>query len=106
MLIKRDDVDGLYGFGAVSREANTAQLRRNTHMLSLFAAALSSAVITVMIALLPITATSPLFNNPGTSAHNLGVAVTAVFLLSITVSAIMLAAPVLSSRKCSPRRYG
>ena len=106
MLIKRDDIDRLYGFGAVSHEANTAQLRRNKHMLSLFAAALSTAVIIVMIALLPITATSSFFNNPGTSAHTLGVAVTAVFLLSITVSAIMLAALGPSSRKCYTRRYG
>lgn len=107
MLIKKDDTDGLYGFGAVSREANTAQLRRNTHMLSLFAAALSTAVIAVMIALLPISAAaaSPLVNNIGTSANDIGVAAMAAFSLSTTVCAIMLVAPVLSSRKCRRRRF-
>ena len=105
MLIKNEETDGLYGFGAVSREANTAQLRRNTHMLSLFAAALSTAVIAVMIALLPIStaAASPFFDNIATSADNIGIAAMAAFLLSTTVCAIMLIAAVTRPRKCRRR---
>ena len=106
MFIKNDDTNGLYGFGAVSREANTAQLRRNTHMLSLFVAALSTAVVAVMFALLPIStaAASSFVSSTGTSVHTIGVAAMAAFSLSTTVCAIMLIAPTLNSRKCRHRR--
>lgn len=106
MLIKNEETDGLYGFGAVSREANTAQLRRNTHMLSLFAATLSTAVFAVMIALLPINsaAASPFVDNVTASADNIGVAAMAAFLLSTTVCVIMLMAVVFRPRKSRQRR--
>jgi len=107
MFIKKDHTDGLYGFGAAAREANTAQIRRNTHTLSIFAAALSSAIIAVMFALLPINAATanPLVNIMGTSANNIGVVAMAAFSLSATVCAIMLLAPTLNARNCRRRNH-
>lgn len=100
MFIKKDHTDGLYGFGAVAREANTAQIRRNRHTLSLFAAALSTSVIAVMFALLPLnTAVAhPYVSIIGTSADNVGVAAIAAFSLSTTVCAIMFLALLCNSR--------
>ncbi len=107
MFINKDHTDGLYGFGAAAREANTAQIRRNTHALSLFAAALSTSIIAVIFALFPVnTATAnPLASFMATSADNVGVAAMAAFSLSTTVCAIMLLALVCSSRNCRRRHH-
>lgn len=101
MLIKKHETDGMYGFGAVANETSTAQKRRNTHMLSLFVAALCTAVIAVVAALWPINAAdaSPLLAQVSHAPDNLGIAAIAVFLLSVALCALVLMAPVLATRK-------
>lgn len=107
MLIKKTETDSLYGFGAVACAGNSAQKRRNTHMLSFFAAALSTAVLAVMVAILPIdpATASPLLNQAGTAPHSLGVAAIAAFAFSTIVCAVMLVVPVLASRKSRRRGH-
>ncbi|MEO9873325.1 MAG: hypothetical protein ABJM26_08550 [Anderseniella sp.] len=105
MLIKSSETDGLYGFGAAARDGNSAHNRRNTHMLSFFAVALSTAVLTVMVAVLPIgqATASPLPNQAGSAPHTLGVAAIAAFGLATFACAIMLLVPVLLSRRSRRR---
>ncbi|MEO1158857.1 MAG: hypothetical protein AAFW74_00175 [Pseudomonadota bacterium] len=105
MLIKNDQTDGLYGFGAAARAGVGAQKRRNTHMLSFFVVALSTAVLAVMVAVLPIGAAtaSPLLTQAGNAPHTLGVAAIAAFCLSTIVCAIMLVVPILASRRSRRR---
>ncbi len=101
MLINNDETDGLYGFGAVASSGNTAQKRRNTHVLSFFAVALGTAVLTVMVAVLPAgqATASPLLNQTVGASHTLGIAAIAVFGLATFAAAVMLLMPVLISRK-------
>ncbi len=105
MLIKKTETDSLYGFGAVARDGNSAQKRRNTHILSFFAAALSTAVLAVMVAVLPIgrATASPLLSQAVNAQHTLGAAAIATFAVSTIVCAVMLVAPVLASRKSRRR---
>jgi hypothetical protein len=104
-LIKYNETDSLYGFGAVARDGNSAQIRRNTHMLSFFAVALSTAVLTVMVAVLPIgqATASPLPNQAVNAPHTLGVVAIAAFGLATFACAIMLLVPILMSRKSRRR---
>lgn len=106
MMIKNDETDGLYGFGAAARTGVCAQKRRNTHMLSFFVVALSTAVLAVLAAVLPMGAAtaSPLLTQAGNAPHTLGVAAIAAFCLSTIVCAVMLIVPVLASRR-SRRRF-
>ena len=102
MYIKKDETDGLYGFGSGARENKCTQKRRNTHMLSFFAVALCTAVLAVMVALFPVigpATASPLFNQAENGAHDLGIAAIAAFSFSTIVCAAMLMIPVLASRK-------
>lgn len=107
MLIKKNETDSLYGFGAAASDGNSAQNRRNTHMLSFFAAALSTAVLAVMVAITPIgpATASPLLLQAGIAPDTLGVAAIAAFCFSTILCGFMLVAPVLASRK-SRRRSG
>ncbi len=102
MYIKKDETDGLYGFGSGARENKCTRKRRNTHVLSFFAAALCTAVLAVMVAVLPIigpAVASPLLNQVENGPHDLGVAAIAAFSFSTIVCAAMLMIPVLASRK-------
>jgi hypothetical protein len=101
MLIKKDDIEGLYGFGAVPRDGNAAMKRNNTHVLSLFAVALCAAVLTVVVAVLLVgqATASPLLNQTVDVPQTLGVAAIAAFGLATFACAVMLLMPVLISRK-------
>jgi hypothetical protein len=105
MLIKKIETDSLYGFGAVARDGNSAQKRRNTHVLSFFVAALSTAVLAVMVAVLPIdqATASPLLNQAVNAQHTLGVAAIVAVCLSTIVCAVMLVVPIVASRKSRSR---
>ena len=105
MLIIHEETDGLYGFGAVARSGNAAQKRRNTHVLSFFAVALGTAVLTVMVAVLPVgqATASPLLSQTVGASHTLGVAAIAAFGLATFAAAIMLLMPALISRKIRGR---
>ena len=105
MLIKKTETDSLYGFGAVACDGKSAQKRKNTHMLTFFAAALSTAVFAVMVAVLPIdpATAGPLLNQAGAAPNTLGVAAIAAFAFSTIVCAVMLVVPVVASRKSRRR---
>lgn len=100
MLIKTEETDGLYGFGAVAGDGNTAQERRNTHVLWFVAVALSTAVLAVMIAVLPVghATAGPLPDQVVNAPHTLGVAAIAAFGLAAFACAVMLLVPALLSR--------
>jgi hypothetical protein len=104
MLIKKDET---YGFGAAACVSSSAQKRRNTHMLSFFAAALSTAVLAVMVAVVPISEaiTGTLPDHVFHVTHNLGVAAATAFSLSTAVCALMLLAPTIASRKFRRRKH-
>jgi hypothetical protein len=105
MLIKNSETDGLYGFGAAAREGNSAHNRKNTHMLSFFVAALFTAVLAVMMAIVPIgsATASPLLLRVGITPDTLGVAAIGAFGVSTILCAFMLVAPVLVSRRSRHR---
>jgi len=100
MLIKTEETDGLYGFGAVAGDGHTAQKRRNTHVLWFFAVALSTAVLAVMNAVLPVgqATAGPLPDQVVNAPHTLGVAAIAAFGLAAFACAVMLLVPALLSR--------
>lgn len=100
MLIKNSETDGLYGFGAAASDGNAAHNRKNTHMLSFFVAALSTAVLAVMMAIVPIGSAiaGPLLLRVGITPGTLGVAAITALCVSAIVCAVMLVVPVLASR--------
>ncbi len=106
MYTKKDQTDGLYGFGAGARETKCTQKRRNTHILSFFAVALCTAVLAVMVAVLPVNGpamASPLLNPTDSAPHDLGVAAIAAFSFSTIVCAALLMIPIVASRKSRSR---
>ena len=105
MFSKYDLSESLYGFGAGARAANTAQTRKTNHTLSLFAAALSTSIITILFTVLPFNtaAARPFVDIVGPSADKVGLAAMAAFSVSTALCAIM-AFVVLSSTRSSRRR--
>ena len=107
MLTRNDQSDGLYGFGAGARAANSAQTRKTNHTLSLFAAALSTSIMTIVFTVLPLnTATArPFVDIMGTSADKVGLAAMAAFSLSTALCAVMAFALLSSARGSRRRRH-
>lgn len=98
MLIRKDET---YGFGATACVSSSAQTRRNRHMLSIFAAALSTAVLAVMAAVMPLSpataGTLPAYI--AQMPDKLGVTAVAAVSLSAAACALVLVAPTIASRK-------
>ena len=97
----RQEADGSYGFGAIAPEVQVAMKRHQTNVLSLFVLALSTAVVTLMIVLLPINsaAATPLAIQSAHQTPELGFAAIAAFGFSTAMCAVLLMAPALLSRR-------
>jgi hypothetical protein len=102
----RQEADVSYGFGAIAPEAQVAMKRRQTNVLSLFVLALSTAVVTLMIVLLPVNsaAATPLAIQSAHQTPELGLAAVAAFGFSTAMCAALLMAPALLSRRRNHRR--
>jgi hypothetical protein len=100
------DFEGLYGFGATAPEAHVAMRRRRAHVLSLFAVALSTAVIALIILLLPAGSAeaSPLVTQAVQAPNSLGYTAVAAFGFSTAMCAALLLAPTLFFRKKNRHR--
>lgn len=105
MLIKKDETEGMYGFGAVAHDGIAAKKSRNTHVLTAFAVGLCTAVLAVVAAVSPVghATASPLPGQSIAAPDTFGVAAIAAFGIATFAGAVMLLMPVLMSRKQNRR---